>query len=149
MAVLALLGGGVIGAFYLTSHSAHAQAQSRTSAGQASKEVQELLVDLDDLDTLHVLLPLKFTPEQMDKLSAAITSAKTEYDKKYTALSSAPLLKMADEIRETRKKAMAGTPVPTDVRRPCQGHSGGLQHQAQRARHRQHRMRSATPASPS
>ncbi len=111
MAALSLVGGGLF-AFYFTSHPASAQAQASTNSGQPSKEVLDLQTDIEDLDTLHVLLPMKFTPEQMDKLAAAISSAKTEYDKKYTALSSAPLLKMADEIRETRKKAIAGTPVP-------------------------------------
>lgn len=112
MAALSVLGAGVA-AFYPTSHPAGAQGQAPAISTQPSKEVQELQTDLDDLDTLHVLLPMKFTPEQMDKLSAAITSAKADYDKKYMALSSAPLLKMADEIRETRKKAIAGTMVPT------------------------------------
>ncbi len=92
---------------------AAAQGQAAPDPDKASKEVEALKVDLDDLDALHVLLPLKFTPEQMDKLIAAISSAKADYDKKYNALSGAPLLKIADEIRETRKKAVAGTPIPT------------------------------------
>jgi hypothetical protein len=112
MAAISVLGAGGL-AFYFTAHPAGAQGQAATDSGQTSKEVQALQVELDDLDTLHVLLPMKFTPEQMDKLVAAISSAKADYDKKYAALSSAPLLKMADEIRETRKKAIAGTAIPT------------------------------------
>ncbi|MCW3100503.1 MAG: hypothetical protein JWL77_6121 [Chthonomonadaceae bacterium] len=112
MAAMSVIGAGGL-AFYLTAHPAGAQGKAAPDSGQPSKEVQELQVDLDDLDTLHVLLPMKFTPEQMDKLVAAISSAKADYDKKYAALSSAPLLKMADEIRETRKKAIAGTTIPS------------------------------------
>lgn len=111
MAALSVIGGGVV-ASYLTSHPARAQGQTAPTSAQTSKDVLELQTALDDLDALHVLLPLKLTSEQMDKIAAAITSAKTDYDKQRLALSSAPLLKMADEIRETRKKAIAGTPVP-------------------------------------
>lgn len=112
-AVLLLIGGG-IGALHPTSHPARAQAQVPPSPGQSAKEFQDLLLDLDDIDTLHILLPLKLTPEQMDKLMTAITTAKTDYDKKFAAITSVPLLKMADEIRATRKKAVAGTAVPTE-----------------------------------
>ncbi len=111
LTILALLSGGVV-ILHVTSHSAHAQTQAPATVGQQPKEVQDLLVDLDDIDTLPDLLPLKLTPEQMDKLAAAILAAKTEYDKKALPLTSVPLLKMADEIHETRKKALAGTPVP-------------------------------------
>ena len=120
MAALSLIGGGVV-ASYLTSHPAHAQGQTAPTPSASSKEVQELQTALDDLDALHVLLPLKLTAEQMDKIAAAITSAKAEYTQKSLALSSAPLLKMADEIRDTRKKAIAGTPVPTAFDTRIQG----------------------------
>lgn len=108
-AVITLLGGAVL---YSTSHPANAQATTSTFA-QQPKEVQDLLTDLDDLDTLHVLLPLKLSGDQMEKLATAITTAKADYDKKSLPLTSTPLLKMADEIRETRKKALAGTPIPS------------------------------------
>jgi hypothetical protein len=107
---LALVGGG-FGALQVTSHPARAQAP--TNAAQPAKEVQDLLMDLDDIDTLRVLLPMKFTPEQIEKLIPVINNARTDYDTKSAALTSVPLLKMAAEIRETRKKAIAGTPVPT------------------------------------
>ncbi len=110
-AVLLLLGGG-IAALHLSSHSARAQAPPNPT--QPSKAVEDLLLELDDLDTLHILLPLKLTPEQMDKLIPMFTTAKTDFDKKSAALTSAALLKMADEIRATRKKAIAGTAIPTE-----------------------------------
>jgi len=121
MAVLSVVGGGGVVASYLTSHPARAQGQTAPASAQPSKDVQELQTALDDLDALHVLLPLKLTAEQMDKIAAAITSAKTEYDKQYAALSNGSLLKMADEIRETRKKAIAGTPVPAAFDTRIQG----------------------------
>jgi len=123
MAALSVIGGGVV-ASYLTSHPARAQGQTAPTSGQSpkdSKDVQELQTALDDLDALHVLLPLKLTGEQMDKIAAAITSAKTEYDKQFAALNNGSLLKMADEIRETRKKAIAGTPVPAAFDARIQG----------------------------
>ena len=112
-AFVLLLGGG-IAALHLSSHSARAQAQVPPNPTQPSKAVDDLLLDLDDLDTLHILLPLKLTPEQMDKLIPMFTTAKTDFDKKSAALTSAALLKMADEIRATRKKAIAGTAIPTE-----------------------------------
>ncbi|MCW3054963.1 MAG: hypothetical protein JWN14_4133 [Chthonomonadales bacterium] len=120
MVALSVIGGGVL-ASYLTSHPARAQGQAAPTSAQPSKDVQELQTALDDLDALHVLLPLKLTAEQMDKIAAAITSAKTDYDKQYAALSGGSLLKMADEIRETRKKAIAGTPVPAAFDTRIQG----------------------------
>ena len=110
--VLLLGGGGGAVTLYLTAPAA--QAQAPPTPGQPSKEVQDLLVDLDDIDALHILLPLKLTPEQIDKLIPAITASKADFDKKVAALSSAPLLKIADEIRATRKKAVAGTMVPVE-----------------------------------
>ena len=111
-AVLSLLGSG-IAALHLASPSAHAQTPAPPVPAQSVKEAADIQLALDDIDTLHILLPLKLTLEQMDKLAAAITSAKTAYEKKSAALSTAPLLKMADEIRDIRKKAIAGAPIPT------------------------------------
>lgn len=109
---LALLGGAPT--LHMTSRPAQAQAQTSAQTGPAQqpKEVKDLIDAIDDLDLLHVLQPLKLTGEQADKLAAAITAAQAEYDKKSLPLTSVPLLKMADEIRQTRAKALTGTPVP-------------------------------------
>src|ERR1051325_11023201 len=80
-------------------------AQEAETNGRPTREAQALLDALDDIDTLRSLTPLKLSADQIDKLIAAVTAAKADYDKKVTALASGPVLKMADDIREARKQA--------------------------------------------
>jgi hypothetical protein len=97
---------------FRAGRSAHAQDQGAGALSQ--KEVQELLDDLDDIDTMHALQPLKVTPDQADRLVTVISAAKADYDKKILALGGSPILKMADEIRTTRRQVLAGKEIPKD-----------------------------------
>ena len=85
-----------------------APVKAQDTDGRPTKEAQALLDSLDDIDTLRSIHPLQLTPDQIDKLIATVTAAKLDYDKKVTALASDPVLKMADEIHETHKQALAG-----------------------------------------
>ena len=115
LAAAGLLLGGLM-SLHFTSRPAHAQAppQAADASGLTPKDTQELITDLDDMDVLHVLLPVKLTPEQMDKLATTITDAKADYDKRVAALTNPPLAKLADEIRSTHEKALRGTMTSAD-----------------------------------
>ena len=96
------------------------QAQAQTAAKGATpgpsateKEIGALTDALDDIDRLRSLTPLKLTPAQLDSLAATITTAQNGYHIRLTALS-APVLALADEIRATRRKALAGGAIPPE-----------------------------------
>ncbi len=78
---------------------------------QDKSSVTDLLDELDDIDFVRSLTPLKLSPDQIDKLIAVITDAKTQYDKKIADLSSSTIGAMADEIHKRHKDAVAGGPV--------------------------------------
>ena len=70
--------------------------------------VQQLLDELDDIDLMRSLTPLKLTGEQIDKLVSTISDAQTAYDKKIAELNSSTIGKMADEIHKRHKDAVSG-----------------------------------------
>ncbi len=91
---------------------------SNRSAAQAAPTsanvTQELLLALNDIDTMHALGPLKLTPDQAGKLHALLDAARIAYDKQVTELGVSPLLKIANEIRSMRADAVAGKPIPKE-----------------------------------
>ncbi|HLK57364.1 MAG TPA: hypothetical protein VKU00_12415 [Chthonomonadaceae bacterium] len=95
-------------ALALLTMSPSARAQETETNGRPTKEAQALLDALDDIDLLRSLTPLKLTPDQIDKLVAAIGAAKADYDKQVTTLVSGPVVKLSDEIRAMHKQALAG-----------------------------------------
>jgi hypothetical protein len=78
------------------------------------KEVSALFTDLDDIDKMRVLGPLKLKADQLDKIIEAITAAQDVYVKKVTDAAVPPIKQIAAEIKETRKKVIAGSPIPED-----------------------------------
>ena len=98
-------------AFFVGSpHGAQAQ-----SAGQAgTSDVAQLINDLDDIDAMRPLVPLKLTPEQLDKMIATLTAAQAGYDKKLKAIAGPALAKLADQIRDVKQKTLKGEPIPKD-----------------------------------
>ncbi len=86
----------------------------QTAASAAEKATLDLVNDLNDIHYLQDLYPLKLTPEQLNKMIAAITSAQETYTKKVNALAADRVDKMADEIRAVKRKALAGEKVPAD-----------------------------------
>ena len=77
-------------------------------------EATAIVADLDDIERLRVLNPLKLQPEQLDKLITALTSAQTEYDKKVNALGASIFVPLGSEVRDVRKKALGGSSIPKD-----------------------------------
>ena len=118
--VTAIVVGGIVGP-WRTNKSAWAQppvisAPAATSAEEVkkAKEFGDILDALDDIDRLHALNPLKLTPDRLDKIIVLIPTMAADFNKKSAALGSAELLKMGDEIRATRKSALAGAQVPKE-----------------------------------
>ncbi len=121
----ALLLGGLIGPL-MVGRSAHAQVPPVPSPTVPSvpdpaaddvrkaKEFGDLLDALDDIDRLHALNPLKITPDQIDKIIAVETAAALSYNKKSALLGVPEIMTMADEIRATKKAALAGEAIPKD-----------------------------------
>ena len=94
----------------LTGWWAHAQTGTNNAN---AKDTQAVFDTLDDLDRLHVLNPLKLTPEQIDKIVEALATEQKDYDARQVALN-APVIALATEIRTTKRKALAGEAIPQD-----------------------------------
>lgn len=89
-----------------------ARAQDPNGGGSASATA--IVSDLDDIDRLRVLNPLKLTPDQMDKLIAALTAAQADYDKKVNALGASLLAPTAGEVRTMKKQVLGGAAIPKE-----------------------------------
>ena len=88
-----------------------ARAQEKEKAGA---DVAQLLVDVNDIDYLRPLIPLKLTTGQMDKMAAAITASQAAYEKRLKAIAGPALAKLADSIHDVKQKALKGEPIPPD-----------------------------------
>ena len=94
-------------------HSARAQDNAKES-GKDSSDVAQLILDLDDIDSMRPLIPLKLTPEQMDKMIAVISSEQTNYDRKLKAIAGPALAKLADQIHDVKQKTVRGEAIPKE-----------------------------------
>ena len=99
----------VLGVLLLSGPMTCAQMpQNPGETGKPSGEVLALFDMIDDIDWLRNLNPLKLKSEQITRMIAAITTVKTDYDKKAAALATTRVVKVAEEIRATKKKVLAG-----------------------------------------
>lgn len=104
----------------LAASAAHAQVQpsnppaSQPASGAPPRDVARLFDDLDDIDRLRALNPLKLTADQEDRLITAIKAAQAEYTRKVNALGSTLVLAMAADIKATKKQTLGGAPIPKD-----------------------------------
>jgi hypothetical protein len=109
------LGGPLLPRLPAQGQSAPGQnAPVQNSSGKPSPEVEKLLDDLSDIDHLRSISPLKLTPDQLDRLIAAIETARAEYDRKVKELAEPLLRSMADEIRATKSRSLAGSDPPKE-----------------------------------
>jgi hypothetical protein len=106
--------------YYVAAQTSETQtqgAQPQATTGSTplnAKQVAQLFEDLDDIDRLISLNPLKLTVDQLDRLIAAITVAKEAYDKQSLILANAALKAIADEVHDVKRKALAGGELPED-----------------------------------
>lgn len=81
---------------------------------KAGTDLSQLASEMSDIDSLRPLIPLKLTPEQIDKMAAAITASQAAYDKKLKAIAGPALAKLADQIHDVKQKALKGEPIPAE-----------------------------------
>jgi hypothetical protein len=89
-------------------------APDRNSSDSPSPDVAILREDLTDIDHLRFLSPLKLTPDQLDRLIAALETARAEYDRKVKELAEPLMRSMSDEIRAVKRQALAGSDPPKE-----------------------------------
>jgi len=110
-AYFAALGLALAFAFNTFAHSGVAHAQDKPAA---KTDATLIVADLDDIERLRSLNPLKLQPDQVDKLIAAMKSAQADYDKKVNALGSTVFGPTASEVRDMKKQVLAGNAIPKD-----------------------------------
>jgi hypothetical protein len=94
--------------------SARAQQPPSQSGAEPPADVAALFVAIADIDILRLINPVKLTPDQAGKLATTITEAQKTYTKNLADAVGPGLRKLADEINATRKKVVAGEPIPAD-----------------------------------
>ena len=96
----------------VTDSRAYAQAKDPKAVSQETPPVVEatktLVNELDDIDRLRILNPLKLSSEQLTKLIDFLTKAQADYERKISAIALDPLKEIADEIKKTKKETLAG-----------------------------------------
>lgn len=80
----------------------------------ATTDVAQLISDLNDIDTMRPLIPLKLTPEELDRMISVISAVQTDYDKKFKAIAGPALVKLADQIRDVKQRTLKGEAIPKD-----------------------------------
>ena len=98
----------------LISSGPTTRAQSDGAAGLMPPEVAALFDDIIDIDKLRVLNPLKLTHEQIDQLIATIREWQNKYNKQLADAAVPPIKGIASDIKEVRKKVLAGGAIPKD-----------------------------------
>src|SRR5947209_3589866 len=94
--------------------AAAARLPLRAQQESVPKEVTALFDDIDDIDKLRVLNPLKLTPDQIDKIIALIQQQERDYNAKLTEAAVPPIREIAKDIKETRRKMLTGASLPAD-----------------------------------
>lgn len=122
------LGTGFLVLFLLFVRPALAGAQNPPAAPSTSGTVQSsdvlmLFNDLDDIDHMRSINPLKLTAEQLDKIVVSLTTLQASYQKKLTSLAAVHVRKRADEIRGVKKSVLVGGEIPADFDKKMQQES--------------------------
>lgn len=106
LGVVLLLAGGIL------SPSARAQDDTKDTR-TVPPEVLALFDDIDDIDKLRVLAPLKLSPEQAAQIASAVAAEQVSYRKRLDTTMRPAVLKIAPEVTEARTKMLTGgTPSP-------------------------------------
>lgn len=124
--LLSLCGSAAVHAQDKSASSPGAQiagASSTEASTVQSSDVVKLFDDLDDIDHLRSLNPLKLSGEQLDQLITTIASAQTDYQKKLKAMAATHVRKRASEIRSVKKAALTGGEIPADFDKTMQQES--------------------------
>ncbi len=91
----------------------HAQ-DTKSDIPSIPVEVQALINDISDIDKLRALVPLKLNSDQIQKMIDAMTKAQIDYNQHLIDATVPPIKKLAEEIKEVRRKVLAGGTIPKD-----------------------------------
>jgi hypothetical protein len=84
------------------------------SAQDAQREAGAILDAVNDIDKLRVIMPLKLSGSQIDKIVDAIVKGRAAFNKEIEQGATQPPTKMADEIKRVKAAALTGAPIPKD-----------------------------------
>ena len=101
----------ILGAFGLV---ASALVPLRAQNDPIPPEVNALFDDINDIDKLRVINPLKLSNDQIDRLTAAVKTSQKEYDKALVDATVQPIKGIAGEVKEVRKTMISGAAIPKD-----------------------------------
>ncbi len=100
---------------FLSIGTIHAFAQdTKSEIPTIPAEVQALINDISDIDKLRALVPLKLNSDQLQKMIDAMTKAQINYNQHLFDATVPPIKKLAEEIKEVRRKVLAGGTIPKD-----------------------------------
>ncbi len=83
-------------------------------AQDAQRETGAILDAVNDIDKLRVIMPLKLSGSQIDKIVEAIVKGRAAFNKEIEQAATQPPARMADEIRRVKASALTGAPIPKD-----------------------------------
>jgi hypothetical protein len=113
-----LLTGGIVGGVLMGPvKNAEAKAGQEAKSSTDSQKLtdnQKLWEELDDIDWMHDLGPLKLTPEQIDKMIALLEQANTKLAQDVNDLTTNTIGQVAADIHTEHKDALSGTPIPKE-----------------------------------
>src|SRR2546425_3157940 len=88
---------------------------ARAQSNVVPPEFSALLNDVNDIDKLRVINPLKLKGDQLDLLLSTLKAYQIEYNKALADAIVPPLKELAKDIKETRVKMLKGDPIPSDL----------------------------------
>ena len=100
---------------FASTGASEAQAKEAQPPSKDTAPVVEiaksLVNDVDDIDRLRILNPLKLSSGQLTKLIDFLSKAQEDYDKKLASLVADPLKEIADEVKKMKKEMISGGTV--------------------------------------
>lgn len=78
-------------------------------------ETAQIFDWIDDIDKMRILNPVNLTADQLDKIIPFLQKRQKEYNRRIIELAVEPLKAIADDIKNTRTKLLAGGSVPADL----------------------------------
>jgi len=97
--------------FTLVGYGAHG---AKAQGSKTPDEMSAIFDDINDIDKLRVLNPLKLTAEQVGKLVTLVQDEQKAYNKRLADAAVAPLKPLAKDVKEIRSKLLSGGTIPTD-----------------------------------
>jgi hypothetical protein len=78
-------------------------------------DVQATFTDIDDIDKMRILNPLKLTADQLGKLAKIMKDSTADYNKKIADILVPRMRSSAAEVKDTKRRMLAGAALPKSV----------------------------------